>query len=96
MSWRHGLATTGRAARLVRLTACGSPCAGPARRAAPKERRSKMNLLRVMLPSVTVMHSAPGALATGTVSVSYMISAVVSSPKAAISLEPVRVCTNDP
>ena len=47
-------------------------------------------------PHATVTHSAPGALATGTVSVSYMISAVVSSPKAAISVEPVRICTNGP
>jgi hypothetical protein len=50
----------------------------------------------VILPSVTVTHSAAGALLTGTVSVSYMISAVLSSPNAAISFEPVRICTNGP
>ena len=55
-----------------------------------------MNRLYVILPSVTVRHSAPGALGTGTVSVSYMISAVWSSPKAAISVAPRRICTNGP
>jgi hypothetical protein len=50
----------------------------------------------VILPPETVTHSAPGALLTGTLAVSYMISAVWSSPKAAISFDPVRICTNGP
>jgi hypothetical protein len=43
-----------------------------------------------------VERGPPGALVTGTVWVSYMISAVVSSPKAAISVDPVRIRTNGP
>lgn len=39
-------------------------------RAASNGARSKMNRLRVILPFSTVTHSAPGALLTGTVSVS--------------------------
>lgn len=45
------------------------------------------------LPVLEVTHSAPGALLTGTVSVSYITIAVSSSPNAAIMCEPVRFCT---
>jgi len=37
------------------------------------------------MPSVTVTHSAAGALATGTVCVSYTMTAVFSSPNAAMT-----------
>lgn len=50
-----------------------------------------MNRLWVILPSLTLTHSAAGALLTGTVAVAYMTSAVSSSPKAAMMLEPVRI-----
>ena len=52
-----------------------------ARRAADR-RRSRM---RMILPSLTVTHSAPGALLTGSVSVSYITTACGSSPNATIS-----------
>ena len=48
----------------------------------------------VILPSATVTHSAPGASFTGTVWVSYITTAVVSSPNAAISFDPVTICAN--
>jgi len=45
-------------------------------------------------PSTTSSHSAPGASATSVVSVSYISTAVVSSPNAASSSDDVSMCAN--